>query len=57
MERYLAQAAQGSNALRPKDKSGVSNQSFATDKVLPSPEIAPRGNDQNSFGGEGALSS
>ena len=30
----------------------VSNQSFAADKVLPSPEIAPRGNGQNYFGGE-----
>ena len=33
--------------------SDVSNQSFATDKVLPSTEIALKGNDSNSFGGGG----
>ena len=37
-------------AISDQSLPDVSNQSFATDKVLPSPEIAPKGNGSNSFG-------
>ena len=39
-------------ALNDRSLPCVSNQSFTTDKVLPSPEIAPKENNQNSFGGD-----
>ena len=43
-------------SISDQSQPDVSNQSFATDKVLPSPEMAPKGNGSNSFGeGRGHL--
>ena len=42
-------------AISDQSLPDVSNQSFATDKVLPSPEIAPKVNDKILLGGGGHL--
>ena len=44
-------------AISDQSLPDVSNQSFATDKVLPSPEIAPKGMIQILLEGRGTLSS